>query len=496
MTILELFDGALADRRDALAYGDVSFSRLHAGARRVATKLRDLGLRRGDRISLYTENRIGFVYAYLASLRLGTIAVPTNVLYRASDLGHVLHDSEAKAVIVSPQTTEFVAALAGGYPTIDVAEVERWAGDESIPQFAADYHLQAEDVALIVYTSGTTGRSKGAMLTYGNLAMIAIQVATTWRWQTSDTLVIALPLFHIHGLCAGLGASLAVGGRIVVHERFDAQRILQALRDEKATMFFGVPTMYVRLLEHAKAGEIPKLRLYVCGSAALSAELHAQFKERFGIEILERYGATEFGFPLSNRYAGPRIAGSVGNTTPGMSAYIARPGGSEPVKPGEVGELMISGPSVFKGYWRNPEATKAAFVIDADGVRWYRSGDLARYDQEHDVFQIVGRLKELIITGGFNVYPRELEEEIEQFPGVRACAVVGQPDVVRGELPVAFIEAEADFDREGLLAALRERFASFKVPKAVHVVEKLPRNALGKIEKPRLRELLAEKAAL
>src|SRR5579875_1512907 len=224
MTILELFDGALADRRDALAYGDVSFSRLHAGARRVATKLRDLGLRRGDRISLYTENRIGFVYAYLASLRLGTIAVPTNVLYRASDLGHVLHDSEAKAVIVSPQTTEFVAALAGGYPTIDVAEVERWAGDESIPQFAADYHLQAEDVALIVYTSGTTGRSKGAMLTYGNLAMIAIQVATTWRWQTSDTLVIALPLFHIHGLCAGLGASLAVGGRIVVHERCATRR--------------------------------------------------------------------------------------------------------------------------------------------------------------------------------------------------------------------------------------------------------------------------------
>ncbi len=495
MTILELFDGALADRRDAPAYGDVSFSVLHTGARRVATKLRELGLKPGDCIALYSENRIGFVYAYLASLRIGSIVVPTNVLYRASDLGHILENSRAKLVVVSSQTAEYVKHLSKGYTAIDASEIERWAGDESIEPFVADYHIQPDDIATIVYTSGTTGRSKGAMLSYGNLAMIATQVGTSWRWQATDTLVIALPLFHIHGLCAGLGGSLAMGGRIVVHERFDAKRILKSLRDEKATMFFGVPTMYVRLLEHAKPGEVPKLRLFVSGSAALSADLHAQFKERFGVEILERYGATEFGFPLSNRYAGPRVGGSVGNTTPGMSAYIADPNGVDPVKPGEVGELMISGPSVFKGYWENPEATAAAFAIDASGVRWYRSGDLAIYDAAEDVFQIVGRLKELIITGGFNVYPREIEEEIEQFPGVRACAVVGQLDTARGELPVAFVEAEKGFDSEALLALLRERLASFKVPKTVHVVEALPRNALGKIEKPRLRDQLAEKAA-
>jgi malonyl-CoA/methylmalonyl-CoA synthetase len=494
MTILELFDGALADRCDAAAYGDVSFSALHTGARRVATKLRELGLRRGECISLYSENRIGFVYAYLAAMRIGAISVPTNVLYRASDLGHVLENSHAKLVVVTEQTAQHVAGLGKPYTTIEAAQIERWAADASIEPFVADYPIGAGDVATIVYTSGTTGRSKGAMLTYGNLAMIAAQVGSTWRWQATDTLVIALPLFHVHGLCAGLGGSLAAGGRIVVHERFDAQKMLKALRDEKATMFFGVPTMYVRLLEHAQPGDVPQLRLFVSGSAALSADLHAQFKERFGVEILERYGATEFGFPLSNRYAGPRIAGSVGNTTTGMSAYVARAGGVEAVAPGEVGELMICGPSVFKGYWENPEATAAAFATDAEGMRWYRSGDLATYDAAQDVFQIVGRLKELIITGGFNVYPREIEEEIEQFPGVVACAVVGQPDAARGELPVAFVEAGAGFDPEALLVALRERLASFKVPKAIHVIDKIPRNALGKIEKPRLRETLAEKA--
>ena len=420
MTILDLFDGALADRSDAPAYGAVSYAALHRGVYRVASKLQALGLRKGDLISIFCENRPGFVYAFIAALRLGLVAVPTNVLYRARDLGHVLEDSTANFVVVSQQTAEHVAVLGKGYKTIDAAEIERWAEDASIAPLVPESKPLGDDVAVIVYTSGTTGRSKGAMLTHGNLAMIATQVGTSWRWQASDTLVIALPLFHVHGLCAGLCSSLAMGGRIIIHERFDALKIIETMRSEKATMFFGVPTMYVRLLEHAKAGDVPRLRLFVSGSAALSADLHAQFQERFGVEILERYGATEFGFPLSNRYCGPRIAGSVGNTTPGSSAMIVRPDGTDPVPAGEVGELLISGPSVFKGYWKNEEATASAFV-EIDGVRWYRSGDLSRYDPERDVFEIVGRLKELIITGGYNVYPREVEEEIERFP---ACGPV------------------------------------------------------------------------
>jgi len=252
-----------------------------------------------------------------------------------------------------------------------------------------------------------------------------------------------------------------------------------------------VPTMYVRLLERPLDAAPPPLRLWVSGSAPLSADLFEQFRERFGAEILERYGATEFGFALTNRYGGPCIPGSVGVPFPAMRVRIASPGSAEPAPDDEVGEVLVSGTSVFKGYWENPDATADAFIVDDEGTRWYRSGDLGTYDSAQQVYRIVGRLKELIITGGFNVYPREVEIEIDQFVAVRASAVVGRPDRARGELPVAFIEAESGFDPEALLVHLRARVASFKVPREIIVVEALPRNALGKIEKHRLRERLS-----
>jgi len=280
-----------------------------------------------------------------------------------------------------------------------------------------------------------------------------------------------------------------------VLERFDADEVLKRLRGGAFSMFFGVPTMYVRLLEAAGAGGVPSLRLYVSGSAALSAEVHAAFERRFHARILERYGASEFGFPLSNRYGGARVAGSVGVPVPGARVCVVRPETTEPVAPGEVGELLVNSPGVFAGYWELPEATAAAFAADATGTRWYRSGDLARYDVAGDVYVIAGRLKELIICGGFNVYPREVEDEIERFPGVRAAAVIGIPDPARGELPIAFVEAASDFAVEGLLADLRGKLASFKVPKAVRVIDALPRNALGKVEKARLRAAAADLGA-
>jgi malonyl-CoA/methylmalonyl-CoA synthetase len=488
VTILDLFDGALADRADEPAYDTLVHGEVHAGARRVATRLSALGLRHGERLSLYLENRIGFVYAYLAALRLGLVAVPTNVLYRTNDLQHVLANSGAARVVVSPESAPHVAALTHPTPAIDVEEIERWAADPSIP-LASPAAPKPDDVALIVYTSGTTGRSKGAMLTHGNLAAMASQLLTSWRWQANDVLVIALPLFHVHGLCAALNGTLAAGARIVVYGRFEANAILERLGAGDVTMFFGVPTMYVRLLERAGDAR-PKLRLFVSGSAALSADLHAAFERRFGSSILERYGATEFGFALTNRYGGPRVPGSVGVPTPGTRVRIAGPGGAA-APDGEVGEVLVSGPSVFAGYWQMPEASASAFAVDADGTRWYRSGDLGRYDLGRDVYSIVGRLKELIISGGFNVYPREIEDEIERFPGVRAAAVIGMPDAARGELPVAFVEADSRFEAEALLADLRGKLASFKVPKTVRVLQTLPRNAMGKIEKMRLRELLA-----
>jgi malonyl-CoA/methylmalonyl-CoA synthetase len=487
MTLLDLFDGALADRAGFPAYGSVTYDALHAGARRVATKLTELGLRRGDRLALYVENRIGFVYAYLAGLRLGVVLVPTNILYRASDLSHVLENSNAARIVVSEQTAPNMATATHAPPSIDVAEIERWANDASIPQ-AMPPNPGPDETAVIMYTSGTTGRSKGAMQTHATFGAIAAQLVAAWRWQADDALLIALPLFHMHGLGAALNGTLAAGARIVVEERFDAERMLERLRTGEFTLFFGVPTMYVRLLEHADGPALPKLRLFVSGSAALSADVHVAFERTFGAKILERYGATEFGFPLSNRYGGPRVAGSVGVPTPGARVTVVKPDSLERVAPGEIGELLVASPGVFAGYWHLPEATASAFAHE-DGTRWYRSGDLASYDAEHDVYRIVGRLKELIISGGFNVYPREIEDEIERFPGVRAAAVVGLPDPARGELPVAFVEAEPGFSGEALIADLRGKLASFKVPKAVHVIDELPRNALGKVEKARLRML-------
>jgi malonyl-CoA/methylmalonyl-CoA synthetase len=291
-----------------------------------------------------------------------------------------------------------------------------------------------------------------------------------------------------------LNGTLAAGARLLLAERFEARAMLATLQRPGVTMFFGVPTMYVRFVELPDDVAFPRLRLCVSGSAALSADVFERFRTRFGITILERYGSTEFGFALSNRYGGPRVPGSVGIPLAGVRVRIAASGDTTAAldAAGGVGELLVSGPNVAIGYWRNPAATAAAFVLDEAGTRWYRSGDLASYDSAQQVYRIVGRLKDLIISGGFNVYPLEVENEIEPYPGVRACAVVGAPDAIRGESIVAFIEAEPDvaFDVAALDAWLRPRLASFKIPKRYALVDALPRNALGKVEKTKLRSQL------
>jgi malonyl-CoA/methylmalonyl-CoA synthetase len=478
--LLDLLDGALADRAEEYALDDLTYRALWDGAGRAARRFSERGVRPGDRVAIYSENRHGFVFAYLAALQLGAIAVPVNVLYRAVDLAHVVSDARPSLVVVSENSAPFAAAAGLAETAIVRAEcVEAWAADGAIAPYPPASRPSPEDCALIVYTSGTTGRAKGAMLSHGNLAAIASQLTTAWRWEAGDTLLLTLPLFHVHGLIAGLTSSLVAGGRIVLRERFDAGDVLARLAQGGVTMFFGVPTMYVRLLENAGDRNLPRLRLYVSGSAALSAETHRAFEARFGAAILERYGATEFGFALGNRYAGPRVAGSVGVPFPGVRVRISG---------GAIGELLVSGPNVFTGYWELPEATREAFVTDEDATRWYRSGDLASYDG--DVYRIVGRIKEVIISGGFNIYPREVEDAVEAFAGVAACAVVGRPDPARGELPVAFVELNGPCDLEAMQAALRAQLASFKVPKEIRVVETLPRNAMGKLDKPSLRALL------
>jgi malonyl-CoA/methylmalonyl-CoA synthetase len=491
LTLLDLFDASVTERADAAAVNDVSYAELAAGTLRVAHRLRERGLRPGDRIALFCENRLAFVYAYLAALRLGAIVVPANVLYRASDLAHVLSDADVSLVLASAETAPHLADLSVP-PVVTADDVEAWARDLAFAPLASPPLPGLDTPGLIVYTSGTTGRSKGAVLTHANLATIAAQVVIAWRWTAHDTLAIALPLFHVHGLCAALNGTLTCGGRLLLAQRFDAAQMLATLQRSGVTMFFGVPTMYVRFLELPGPIDFPHLRLCVSGSAALSRDVFDRFAARFGITILERYGATEFGFALGNRFGGPRVAGSVGIPFPGVRVRIVNADGDEAVEAGGVGELLVSGPNVFAGYWRNAAATAGAFVTAADGTRWYRSGDLASYDPRQQVYRIVGRLKELIISGGFNIYPLEVENEIDRFPGVRASAVIGAPDLARGESVVAFIETEPGlpFDRTALEAWLKTRLASFKIPKRVNVVDALPRNALGKVEKPKLRALL------
>jgi malonyl-CoA/methylmalonyl-CoA synthetase len=486
-SILDALDAHAAARPDALALDEVSYGALRAASLRVAAQLRAAGVQPGDRIAIYAENRPGFVYAYLGGLRAGAVVVPVNVLYRTADLEHVLEDAEPVVVCVSEQSAPFLAAYRS---RIDLAQIEAWAHDPSVAPLADATPPCAADVAILIYTSGTTGRSKGAALSHGNLGAIGDQLTAGWRWTSTDTLLLTLPLFHVHGLGAGLNGSLVAGGSIRLRERFDAQDVIATLARGEATMFFGVPTMYVRILEHAAAGtRFDAVRLFVSGSAALPAPVHEAFAERFAQSILERYGATEFGFALSNRYEGPRYAGTVGFPMPQVEIRLADANGAD-VAPGDAGEILVRGPNVFTGYWRNPAATEAAFVTGAHATRWYKSGDLASFDPERG-YTINGRLKELVISGGFNVYPIEVETELLRVPGILAAAVIGAPDPARGEIPVAFVEIDADYDEELVLATLRERLASFKVPKRLFPIDALPRNAMGKVEKPRLRELLA-----
>jgi malonyl-CoA/methylmalonyl-CoA synthetase len=292
-------------------------------------------------------------------------------------------------------------------------------------------------------------------------------------------------------LGAGLNGTLWVGGHALLRERFVATDVAQALGSGEVTMFFGVPTMYVRLLEQTPPDlRFDAVRLFVSGSAALPASVHQQFTARFDKSILERYGSTEFGFALSNPYEGPRVPGHVGFPLPGVAVRLLGPSEGD-AAPGEEGEVAVKGDNVFQGYWRNDASTQKAFWTAPDGSRWFRSGDVAVFDPVKG-YRISGRIKELIISGGFNIYPAEVEFELLDVPGVKAAAVVGQPHPARGEVPVAFVEAEPGFDPEQALAALTGRIASFKVPKAIHVIDALPRNAMGKVEKPRLKALLTE----
>jgi malonyl-CoA/methylmalonyl-CoA synthetase len=505
--LLDLFDASLAGRADrpGLDLGPpggpletLTFGQVGARSCRMAHVLASRGLRPGDRLVVQLANRPEFVDLFLACLNLGVIFVPVNVLYRERELSHIVGDAQPVAVVTTPDLAGLVPA---GTPVWDMGELAvlsagatAASGDEGSAETAdPSGPVQLESLgmtgatpAAIVYTSGTTGRAKGAVLTHGNLAANARTLVEAWRITAADRYLAVLPLFHVHGLGNGVCSWLASGCRMRLVERFEHDKAEALFEEFRPTLFFGVPTVYVRLLElsGAAARRIGgRMRLFVSGSAPLPAPVFEAFRAKFGHAILERYGMTETLMTIGNPYDGDRRPGTVGWPLPGVNVRIVGPDGRD-VPEGETGQLQVRGTAVFEGYWRQPEATAAAF---ADG--WFRTGDLGERSADGHV-TLRGRASDLIISGGFNVYPREIEDVLLEQRGVREAAILGVSDARRGEVPLACFAGEAD--PAALEAACRRQLASFKVPRSFVRVDALPRNAMGKVDKGRLREALAK----
>jgi malonyl-CoA/methylmalonyl-CoA synthetase len=477
MTLCDLFDLSLVRRREQPAIQTdrtITFGELDAHAARLAHALSARGVKPGDRVCFYLRNSVELIALYVAAIRLGAIVVPMNILYRDRELRHIIADADPVAVVAAEPD-------AGTVPDPwTIWHLEGLVRDaETQPARWASMVTDGDAPALIIYTSGTTGTPKGAVLTHNMLAVNALSLVTCWQISSADRLHLTLPLFHVHGLCVGLHCWLISGCLLRLEERFDRLEIERQMREFAPTLFFGVPTMYVRMLEiegEAARAIGSRMRLFVSGSAPLPSRVWEDFKERFGHAILERYGMSETLMNISNPYAGERRPGSVGLPLPGVSVRTTDDeGGLAP--DGTTGELWIRGPNVFREYWRNPAATAEAF---RDG--WFRTGDLGMRSAD-GYFTLQGRRSDLIISGGFNIYPREIEDFLCEQPGVEEAAVAGVADETRGEVPVAFIVPAAGWDQARVEHACREHLASFKVPRTFTVVDRLPRTALGKVQK-------------
>jgi malonyl-CoA/methylmalonyl-CoA synthetase len=474
MTLADLFDLSFVGRSEQIALEfsgrHYSFGELDRRSNQMAQLLLARGLGAGDRLCVYLENRLELIDLFLGCVKTGVIFVPVNILYREREIAHIARDAEPVAIVAAGD-------VSAGVPVWEVSEMAAAAArcrTERPP-----IRLEGDGPAAIVYTSGTTGASKGAILTHNNFAANALNLLTCWQISAADRLLLCLPLFHVHGLANGLVCWLTAGCRLRLLERFDRHSAAATFLDFEPTLFYGVPTIYVRLLETPPeiARRIGRLmRLFVSGSAPLSAGVFEEFRALFGHTILERYGMTETLMNTSNPYIGERRPGTVGLPLPGVSVRILDAQGN-PVRDGETGELWVRGPNVFAGYWRRDEATRAAF---RDG--YFRTGDLGERSPD-GYYTLRGRASDLIISGGFNIYPREIEDFLEEQDEVAEAAVVGVPDPIRGELPVAYVVLRAPADPEALAERCRRHLASFKVPRAFVPIEKLPRNALGKIQK-------------
>lgn len=456
----------------------------------MANLLQSLDLPEGARIAVQVEKSVEALVLYLATLRAGYVFLPLNTAYQSAEIEYFIGNAEPSVVVCSRKNFGWVSKIAfkAGTQNVFTLDDDRTGSLLDRAAHCSDRHevvqRSADDLAAILYTSGTTGRSKGAMLSHGNMLSNALVLKDYWAWQPGDVLIHALPIFHVHGLFVAIHGALINGSKMIWLAKFDPKLVVQKLPE--ATVFMGVPTLYVRLLaEPGLTREACRhMRLFVAGSAPLLIETFTEWQERTGHTILERYGMSETAMLTSNPYDGERRGGTVGFALPGVSLHVQDDAG-QPVPTSEIGSIQVKGPNVFKGYWRMPEKTKEEFTADG----YFKTGDVGKID-ERGYITIVGRSKDLIISGGYNVYPAEIEGYINDMPGVAESAVVGVPHPDFGEVGVAVVIAKpgAKLDGEQIIARLKAQLANFKIPKRCFIVGELPRNTMGKVQKNVLRE--------
>ena len=487
---------ASIDRDDALYVQmldgtTLSYGEMFDAAEKNARTLLTAGLKPGDCVAVQVEKSIESIQLYLGTVLEGGIFLPLNIAYTSSELEYFLTDAKPRIFVCDPTNLPILKPLAD---STGVAMVLTLSADgtgtltDALPAENINFEAVArhkDDLAAFLYTSGTTGRSKGAMLSHGNLVSNAQSLKACWHFSESDVLIHALPIFHTHGLFVATNTTLCAGSSMIFMPRFDSEIILSLMK--KATVLMGVPTFYVRLLETAKISRdaVAHMRLFISGSAPLLAETHKQWKTVTGAAILERYGMTETNMNTSNPYHGERQAGTVGMPLPGVEVRVANKDTGEELAQGEIGSVEVRGPNVFKGYWQMPEKTKAEFRDDG----FFITGDIGVMD-EKNYLSIVGRSKDLIISGGFNVYPKEIELILDDVDGVYESAIIGvpHPDFGEGVLAIVVLNADKNLNEDDLKIMLKQKIAAYKQPKNIFFVDKLPRNTMGKVLKNDLRD--------
>jgi malonyl-CoA/methylmalonyl-CoA synthetase len=488
-----LFDNLDDPKRLAIETHDgsrISYGDLIARAGQMANVLVARGVKPGDRVAAQTEKSVSGLVLYLATVRAGGVYLPLNTAYTLNELDYFITDAEPTVVVCDPAKAEGIASIAakvgGKVETLDATGNGSLteAADKADSAFAT-VPRAGDDLAAILYTSGTTGRSKGAMLSHDNLASNSLTLVDYWRFTDKDVLIHALPIYHTHGLFVASNVTLFARAAMIFLPKLDAELIVKLMA--RATVLMGVPTFYTRLLQnpHLNKETTGHMRLFISGSAPLLADTHREWFARTGHAVLERYGMTETNMNTSNPYDGERVPGAVGFPLPGVSVRVTEPETGKELRRDEIGMIEVKGPNVFKGYWRMPEKTKSEFRDDG----FFITGDLGKIDDKGYV-HILGRGKDLVISGGFNVYPKEIESEIDAMPGVVESAVIGvpHPDFGEGVTAIVVCHPDADVSEASVLKGLDGRLAKFKMPKRVFVVSELPRNTMSKVQKNVLRD--------